>query len=242
MWWKKNIFNSNRVIYPAARRPRCLRVESLEGRLAPATLVSPTVLTYQDVDGDRVTVTSSRPIFNAGTIDSVFRFSPAGVTGVNTQPQQLQVIDLVPVAEAAGGTSLTVTAARSAANGGNGFANVGRVSAAVDLGAVVIKGDLGRITAGDGNAATAGLRSLTVQSLGRFGIATQGAGDLHTLIQGRLGALTVKSDIVEADVAVTGGADGTTGSIRVGGSLVGGVEGLSGGITSTGSMGAVTVG
>src|SRR5262249_24654511 len=53
------------------RRAR-LAVESLEHREVPATLVSPTTLTYQDLDGDSVAVTLSKPLLKAGNVNAVF--------------------------------------------------------------------------------------------------------------------------------------------------------------------------
>lgn len=51
----------------SSRRP-FLRVEVLESRLAPATLISPTTLTYRDVDGNNVTVHLSKPLLTSATI------------------------------------------------------------------------------------------------------------------------------------------------------------------------------
>lgn len=42
-------------------------IEPLEGRIAPATLVNPSTLTFTDFEGDFVTVKFSKPIFpNSG--------------------------------------------------------------------------------------------------------------------------------------------------------------------------------
>ena len=80
------------------RRPRTwLRLEQLESRLAPATLSSPTMLTYQDADGDNVTVTLSRPILNVGNVNAVFTFAAGSVNGSNATMQQLQKIDLTAI-------------------------------------------------------------------------------------------------------------------------------------------------
>ena len=59
---------------------------------------------------------------------------------------------------------------------------------------------------------------------------------------GRLGALTVKGDIVGANVYVSGAGDGDLGPVRVGGSLIGDQRANSGQIQSTGDMGPVTIG
>ena len=85
---------------PSHRQRRArLQVEQLETRLVPATWVSPTTVTYTDVDGDRVTVVSSKPLFQAEHLDSLFTFNPPFATG----PQQLQVLRLTLFAGAASG-------------------------------------------------------------------------------------------------------------------------------------------
>src|SRR5262245_60504375 len=65
-----HIFASYTMTRQSARRPRpsTLRLESLEPRDAPATLVSPMKLTYQDADGDNVAVVFSKPILNATNV------------------------------------------------------------------------------------------------------------------------------------------------------------------------------
>ena len=69
-----------------------LQVEQLESRLAPATLINPTTMTYTDVDGDLVTVTTTKGTFtlsnpNGGNPGDTF-------TLVGALGQQLQLIDL----------------------------------------------------------------------------------------------------------------------------------------------------
>src|SRR5262245_20657879 len=102
--------------------PKVLCVEPLEGRLAPATLVNPTRLTYQDADGHAVTVAYSRPVLTRENVNSVFTFGAWGVTDDNSLPQQLRSIDVTSVGAAAKGTSITVTAVRGSIAGGDGLA------------------------------------------------------------------------------------------------------------------------
>lgn len=213
-------------------------------------LVSPTILTYQDVDGDAVTVRFSKPLLNSVNVAGVFGFDSGSVTGNNSAPQQLRTINLTKLSPGApvGGLSITVTAVRSAVRGGDGFVNVGFISGgSANLGDVTVRGDLGGIVAGDGTSATLGLQSLTVQSLGRFGLSTQGGvGSLTSGIEGHLGTLTVKSDIVGATVQAfgPGGAStvlGPIGSIAIGDSLFGGSGANSGSISAGGDIGPVTI-
>jgi hypothetical protein len=218
-----------------------LSAEQLESRQAPATLAGATRLTYQDADGDSVAVVFSRPLLTPGNVNSVFTFFVGGVNGSNLDPQQLRTINLSGLGAAAAGTSVTVTAKRSPVRGGDGFANVGQIDATgIDLGPVMIDGDLGRILAGDSTTATTGLKGLTVHSLGQFGIHT-GAPDLATAVQGKLGFLTVKADVRGASVSVQGGADGRLGAVIIGGSLLGGIDDNTGRLFSTGDMGLVRI-
>jgi hypothetical protein len=223
------------------RRPSPLRLVELESRQTPATLVSPTTLTYQDVDGDNATVKLSKPLLTSATVaGNVFTFDTGAVNGDNSHPQQLQSIDLTQLpAGAATGVSVTVTATRSPTTGGDGFAAVGLVNATgINLGSVTIHGDLGRILAGTGSASTPALTALTIQSLGRFGTSTQPAGgNLTSTVTSSLGALTIKGDVDQATVDVTT----TIGSITVGGSLIGGTNNQSGQIGSGGNIGKIKV-
>jgi hypothetical protein len=220
-----------------ATRSRIVRlaVEALESRDAPATLVNPTTVTYTDVDGDTVTVRTTK-----GTLDLASNFLFADTDpgpAVREQLQRLTVTD--PEFE---GASLSVTAVRSAQNGGDGFANVGYINANIrHLGTVSVDGDLGQIDAGFSEPGSVAVRSLVVQSMGRYGLSTQAAGgSLDSDLAGTLGALTVKGDVVGASVgAVSTGA--RIGSVNVGGSLIGAATGQ-GQITAEASIGSVLVG
>src|SRR6186997_636417 len=120
----------------ARRTSSPLRLEQLETRDAPATLVSATKMTYQDIDGDNVAVTFSKPILNAGNANSIFTFGLGNVNGSNADKQRLLAISLVGVA-GTGGTTVTTKAVRSATNDGDGFANLGHIDATgIDLGTV----------------------------------------------------------------------------------------------------------
>jgi hypothetical protein len=153
--------------------------------------------------------------------------------------EQLQKIDF----SAGGFANANITFGVAKVAGGDGLANVGYInSTGHDLGKVTVKGDLGQIDAGDATTATPGLKSLSVRSLGRLGLDTQGGGSLESDINGALGSLVVAGDVKDAFVNVTGGADGKIGSITIGGSLIGGSTTESGKILSEGDMGAIRVG
>jgi hypothetical protein len=221
-----------------SQRKTRLEMECLEAREVPATMLSPTMLTYQDIDGDSVQVMFSRPVLTAANVNSVFSFNTGNVNGSNALKQQLKAINLTGMPTAAG-TDVSVTATEAGA--GDGCAAVGQVDATgLDLHRVSIQGDLGRIRAGDNNLATPGLGSLAVNSLGVDGTMS-GAPDLHTTIQGALGSLHVNNDVQYAWVNVLGGPSARIGKVTVGGYLLGGTDQYSGEISSSGSIGSLTI-
>lgn len=210
-------------------------IEPLEARIAPATLAGK-VLTYADVDGDRVTVT-----FSKGALDfGMFTFDVATTNGDNTVPQQLQLID-ISAAAGIGGAAITFHVVK--AGSGDGQANVGRINAgANNLGQVLVKGDLGVIDVGSGGGVA--LKSLSVRSMGAFNLSTQGGlGDLQSDINGTLGALKVVGDVRHAFISVSDsvGANGKIGAVTIGGSLIGGTDDNSGAIIARDGFGRVTI-
>jgi hypothetical protein len=203
--------------------PRPSMIEPLEARIAPAA-----ILTYFDMDGDLVKITSSKG--KAADLLAAAHFDGTG--------HQLQMLDLKSMVFA--GTTISITA-KPQPEGGNGIVNVGWIDATgFDLGGVTIAGDLGKIEAGDATTKTPGLKALNVQSLGASGTAT-GAPDLVSHVAGKLGKIAVKGSIVDASVNITGGDDGKLGSLTVGVSMTNGVAGGGAVIHSTGDMGAVKI-
>jgi hypothetical protein len=212
-----------------------MTIEPLETRIAPAA-----VFTYADVDGDFVTIRTS-----LGTDAQLGDILTLVATGLG---MELQEIDFSENAVVFAGTTLTVSAVRTSA-GGDGRVNVGYIDATgatgeglpLDLGAIVIKGDLGRIDAGFAFAAGSAVRGLTVQSMGEFGLTTQGAGaTLESNLSGRLDFLKVAGNLREVFLEVTG-PDAGLGSVTVGGSIIGGMGNDSGSIATEGSVGAVKI-
>jgi hypothetical protein len=212
-------------------------IEPLEARIAPATLTG-RVLTYTDTDGDNVTVT-----FSKGTLTATnFTFDNAFATAGG---QQLQLIDLGG-SKSFQGVNLTVSVVQ---NGGDGLVNLGTLNASgVDLGKVTIAGDLSRIVAGDANVKTAAVKSLSVNTFGAAGTATQGTGaNMESDIIGKLGALNVTGDFSNMFLYVSGGMSAKNakfagiGSVTIGGDLVGGSADGSGYIDCTGSLGKLQI-
>ncbi len=97
-------------------------LENLEDRIAPATLLANgSTVTYQDVDGDSVTVKFSKPIFaEQSDADNVFIFDTGGVDGSNATAQQLQEINLAMLADTAlsNGVKISVTVKKGVTAGG----------------------------------------------------------------------------------------------------------------------------
>lgn len=207
-------------------RSRFSSLERLEDRVAPAVLLNPRTVTYIDPDGDRVTVTTSKGTWDLATD---FIFAPSGVG------EQLQCIDLAGKTEFAG-ARITV----SAKGQGDGFAHVGQVDARnIDLAAVIIDGDLGRIEAGDTIIRTTGLGRLDVRSMGVFGVDTQvpGQGSTFSEIVGPLGKWTVAGDFDSVTMNVE-----SVRSVRIGGDILGLGSFSTGVINSTKDIGSVVIG
>ena len=129
-------------------------------------------MTYQDIDGDSVAVTFSKPILNTANVNTIFTFGLGNVNGSNAAKQRLLEINLVGVTGAAG-TTITTRPSAARPTAATASRNLGHIDATgIDLGAVTIDGDLGRIRAGDATLTTSGLKGLTVHSMGQFGTST----------------------------------------------------------------------
>ena len=193
-------------------------IEALEARIAPAslggsatevTLVSDHVATFTDADGDIVKIKVSK-----GTLDQSDFVLVAAGSGAD-----LRKINFSDDNGEFAGADLKITAKRDLFSG-NGFVNVGFIdSTGADLGKVSIKGDLGRINAGQPNSSKPAVKSLNVQSMGALGLATQDlGGSLTSEFAGSVGAVTVNSDLD----GVTLAALGSIGDVNVRGSVNGG--------------------
>jgi hypothetical protein len=220
-------------------------IEPLEGRIAPATFTANSV-SFTDLDGDLVTVTFSKNLFDptktvsVNNLDDIFTFSNGTGTSVfsDSGPQQLQRLDLTQArtfpgfAFKAEGASVRIVATQ--AGGGDGFTNVGSIEAAgLALGNVRVDGDLGQIDCGRDGSAIA-LNALSVNSLFKFGLTTQLSSvnptdGLESHITGQLTTLRVATDLHGFVNSVDGlpGGNGQTlatadiENVIVGGSLIG---------------------
>ena len=198
--------------------------------LPSVKLVNATTATYTDIDGDFVTVKTSKGVLSA----TDFSFATLA-----TGRAKLTQITLSDDGTEFAGANIAITVKKGPL--GDGLANVGRIEATgLDLGTVTIAGDLGVIDVGDANTAATSpaLKLLSVRSMGRYGSLTGAALDLTSDINGPLGALKVAGDVKDVFINVSG----TIGPVTIGGSLIGGGPPNSGRISSTGDMGAVKIG
>src|SRR5687767_9946220 len=86
------------------RRPKTdSSFEPLEGRIAPAILLTPSTVQFTDTDGDLVTIKFSKDLFTGqgealnNTLDSVFKFLQPGTVRTNgsaTDVHELATLDL----------------------------------------------------------------------------------------------------------------------------------------------------
>jgi hypothetical protein len=201
-------------------RPASSKVSPAK-KTTPPSAVAPSELTYTDIDGDKVKITAT-----AGDLTG-----HATIVG-----GQLRLLDLSD--PTFNGASITFTVTK--AGNGDGLAAVGRINGGANrFGTIVVRGDLGAITAVSNSAAVPAIQTLRVHSMGVYGLATQGgAGDLRSSLNGSLGTLSIVGDVKEAFIFV----DGTIGPVRIGGSLIGGVAHQSGSITARNGLGLVRVG
>ena len=236
-------------------------VGEMEDRIVPAALINARQLFYTDIDGDRVRVLASKPVFTPENVNQIFQFDK-GLVDVTSKTimfgQQLQSINLTPLGAKANELNLTISSGsyvhprfKTSFKGriGDGLVNVGSIDArGINLGAIRIAGDLGRIQAGSGVADVLpefcgghGVCVINVNSLGAAGVATQAAGgNLESVIKGSVGRIMVAKDVENASVSILAGQDAKVpvelGTFWVGGSLIGGAADNSGSIQVEGYL------
>jgi len=205
-------------------------IEPLESRIAPAA-----VFTFTDVDGDRVTVKTSK-----GTNDQLAAvITPYLVSSGLLGGKELQRISLTSNPSVFAGTDLTVTAvpqvlAPGESKSGDGSVDIGFIdSSNINLGAVKIAGNLGEINAGTASGLVPAVKSLSLRTLGPNGSIAD-TPPLQSTVDGSIGSIGIAANMVNAILDTQAG--GNIGSISIGGSM------LSGGFHVAGNLGAVTIG
>ena len=179
-----------------------------------ATIVNAHTATFTDVDGDKAVVRVSKGSLSAED----FRFST-----LQSGRSQLLEVNLSDDGAEFDRANVTISV-QQRIRGSDGQVNVGFINATGhDLGTVIVRGDLGQIDAGDATTATFGVKTLRVNSMGRFGLDTQdpATASLSSDITGPVRALTVFGDIEGAAFNVTGGTDGRIFAVSVRGSIIG---------------------
>jgi len=211
-------------------------IEPMEARIAPATLVSPTQISFLDKNGEIATVTISKPLFTTANVNKAFTFDTGSVNGDNTVEQQLELFNVTKLGHGAGELNITIAGISDAVD-------VGYINAAgIDLGTVSIGGDLGRIHAGLAGTGHSAITSLTINSLGADGTSTQAAGgNLVSLFSGPVPTITINGNIDQADIGVGGGPLGAIGSLTVTGSVIGGAAEFSGSVRTQGGLDTVLI-
>ena len=201
-------------------------LEPLEPRIAPAStlaFVDANTATYNDVDGDHVTVHFSKPILTQANLTTLLVTMPKGAGDL------LQEIHLMGLS-AATGTDIMVSV--KAAPGGDGFTEVQRINATgIDLGTIKIQGDLGTVTAGSNGASNVAIRDLELQTFGLYSAA-------HSFVSGQVGAIKIKGDDVAtmSVIDTTSASNASVGSIFIGGTLRDDAS-----INMTGTLGSLQV-
>lgn len=246
-------------------------IEPLESRVAPATLVNPTTVTFRDIDGDNVTIKVTKPIFTEANVNSLLGFV-GGFDG--NGPQTLSSISFASLPESANGIGVTITAKRSPIHGGNNAVYISAFNASnvdndtgtglgIDLGKVSIQGEVAYIDAGDTDPSTPAIVSLKTHAIGLVNpgveseiygpvgsITTRGSvgGYIHVAggnfsVPG-IGKLTIGGSLIGSNGTDTGRINAFIGfgSIVVKGDIIGGDTQFSGCIQSANKATSVTVG
>lgn len=224
--------------YPATVRLPSL-IEPLEARVAPAILVSPSVATFRDLDGDLVTVKLSKPLLTGANFSDVFSFLGGNYVD-NDTPQSFLSLDLYELGTAANGLNVTVSVKPSPT--GDGRVDIGFIDArhdngggnftGIDLGTIKVPGDVGRLSAGDADTTTRALAALVADSYGvkNFGatgtingdggrFVTKGDFQGTLTVAGDLAMLKIGGSLRPAQQLAAGFNDRDGGTLTVNGNL-----------------------
>jgi hypothetical protein len=213
------------------------RIEPLEERIAPARILNPFTVTYQNyetnssgvqIQGDTVVVKISKPLFTSPTAAAhilEFTANPNSTTIIsesftgNSTAEFLGEINLQGNT-AAEGMNISVSVIPQAGIGQD-TVNVGDINAGqfnshqlsatgnIDLGSIYIEGNLGGITAGDDFSVPGAIQSLTALSM---------SGD--SIVLGTIGKINIAGNFT-GSLDDIGYAFGSIGVLNIGGSLMG---------------------
>jgi hypothetical protein len=217
-------------------------IEILESRIAPAA-----VFYYTDVDGDHVKISSTVGTDTELAAAVTLSNSGVGVAAVGKP----HVLEMLSLGHEFAGASISITATPSndlnplsKTKSGDGFANVGEINAPlIDLKTVSVHGDLGQIVVGDNNLKHEGLGSLSVQSMGDFGLTT-GANSLLSRFENGVGSIKIAHDADGVLLRATATGQALTakiGSVYIGGDLIGINTNAPGAIDAVNGIGSVKI-
>lgn len=217
----------------------------LEARIAPAA-----VLTFTDVDGDSIVVKTSK-----GTNADLEPLIKTEAMGMGVA---IREIDLSKAWTIFDGTDVSVLVTKKSATG-DGLVNVRYIDASafveggdMNLGRVVVQGDLGHLDAG--KYAGVAVASLKLKSFG-VADAAMNQSPLTSFVHGGIGSVSVSGTMTKVFVTFTdagtisvgalekGGFDGTgdVTSVRLGSMTFGILKAASFGKVTTGSMGPANI-
>jgi hypothetical protein len=198
-------------------------IETLEARIAPAS-----VITYTDIDGDKVKITSSK-----GTLTAANLTLSGGDSG--------NLLALTLTNSQFAGADITFSVVQKA--GGDGRADVGTLnSQGIDLNLVTIKGDLSKVLGGDANTQSPAFAMLKVRSMGEENLASGTSS-----VIGRIGSLLVKGNIRGSQIFIHGNdilnpdPAAKVDLFKIGRSLIG-TGAISGNIHAEGGFGDIVIG
>lgn len=174
--------------------------------LAPVISTDGKTAMWWESDGDRVTLKITKGALTAAN----FRMLQAANEG--SALAKLTLTD-----PAFTGTNLTITA-KPSPDGGDGAVNIGEINATgVDLGIVIIGGDLISIDAGTDAAPAPSIKALTVRSIAAYGLGpAKGTGSETSTLADGAGAITIARDFA-GGLAL---GKGKTGSVSIGGDIL----------------------
>ena len=181
-------------------------IECLEARIAPAA-----VLTFTDIDGDSILVKTSK-----GTSDDL---KPLITTEAMGMGVAIREIDLSKAWTIFDGTTLSVLVTKKGASG-DGLVNVRYIDAAayndggdMNLGSVVVQGDLGKIDAGrnDGRA----VASLTLKSYGVADAGMYGFNTNPSFLKGGVGAVSIAGGMQSVSLNFADAGTISVGSMQI---------------------------
>jgi hypothetical protein len=223
-------------------------IEPLEDRIAPATIINPYTVTYQDQSGDTAVIKISKPLFTSVKaaqnilqwVDVNGNTLTENYTG-NGTAEGLQNMNLLGRTDAQG-MNISVTTLPQVGVG-DLTVNVGEIDAMflknnqatlnIALGSVYVQGNLGEINAGSGFN-TPSIKSLTVGSM---------TTDAESSVLGPILSMNVLGDFT-AGLDVIGYQYGIINKLRIGGALEGDSSGDQGTgvIEFSGRIGSAVIG